>query len=67
VTTFPAVFVPPTSVLSILGFQVWIHLGQSGVLGCSEMLVAGYLIQSSTTMSISCCLERHRTRRRSVY
>ncbi|KAL2007019.1 hypothetical protein VTN00DRAFT_8457 [Thermoascus crustaceus] len=53
--TFSGVFVPTTlNVLSILMFlRFGFILGQSGVLGMLGMLVAAYLINLVTTMSIS--------------
>ena len=54
-TTFSGVFVPTSlNVLSILMFlRFGFILGQSGVLGMLGMLVAAYLINLVTTMSIS--------------
>ncbi|EED15233.1 cation chloride cotransporter, putative [Talaromyces stipitatus ATCC 10500] len=53
--TFSGVFVPTTlNVLSILMFlRFGFVLGQSGVLGMMGMLVASYIIDLLTTMSIS--------------
>ncbi|KAK2748317.1 hypothetical protein FQN57_000975 [Myotisia sp. PD_48] len=53
--TFTGVFVPTTlNVLSILMFlRFGFILGQSGVLGMMAMLIASYLINLVTTMSIS--------------